>query len=92
MQWSIWTDPRICEITGDPPATKEDVKKVVYKQKEEERPMTPDTKKKIDKGIAEIFEKIELTTEKAKDLQKPNAFVQVAPVGASKAKDDCAER
>ena len=74
VQWSTWTDPLICQMTGSPPATKEDLRKVVYKQVKE--PMTPATKKKIDKGIDTIFEKVELTTAKAKDLEKPG------PVGA----------
>ena len=69
VQWSTWCDPRISELTGAPPATKEDLKKVVYKQVEEKGPMTPETRKKVDQGIDTIFEKIELTTEKAKDLE-----------------------
>jgi hypothetical protein len=69
VQWSTWSDPQICELTGAPPATKDDLRKVVYKQ----LPHTPtgDEKKKIDHGIDTIFEKIELTSEKAKDLEKP---------------------
>lgn len=68
-QWSTWTDPRISEIEGGPPATKDDLKKVVYKQIPHE--MTTDEKKKVDKGIDTIFDKIELTTKKAKDLEQP---------------------
>lgn len=68
VQWSTWMDPQICEITGAPPATKDDLKKVVYKQA---GPMTPDKEKKIDEGIDKIFDKIELTSEKAKDLEEP---------------------
>jgi len=66
-QWATWMDPEISDITGSPPATKDDLKKVVYKQA---GPMTPDKREKIDKGIDNIFDKIELTTEKAKDLEK----------------------
>ncbi|MFZ3376819.1 MAG: hypothetical protein WA183_14830 [Chthoniobacterales bacterium] len=73
VQWSTWSDPRICEITGAQPATKDDLKKVVYKQVEEQGPLTPDKKKKIDQGIDTIFDKIELTSEKAKDLEKPES-------------------
>jgi hypothetical protein len=69
VQWSTWMDPRITEITGARTATKEDLKKVVYKQVEKQGPMTPGKKKKIDQGIDTIFEKIELTTAKAKDLE-----------------------
>ena len=79
-QWSTWCDPRISELTGAPPATKEDLKKVVYKQVPE--PMTPETKKKIDKGIDTIFEKVELTTAKAKDLEKADEYAQVETTGA----------
>ena len=71
VQWSTWMDPRISQITGAPPATKEDLKKVVYKQVEEKGPMSPETKKKVDQGIDTIFAKVELTTAKAKDLEKP---------------------
>jgi hypothetical protein len=71
VQWSTWMDPQICEITGAPPATKDDLKKVVYKQVEEQGRVTSEKKKKIDEGIDTIFDKIELTTEKAKDLEKP---------------------
>jgi hypothetical protein len=80
-QWSTWCDPRISEITGAPPATKDDLKKIVYKQAEEKRPMTPATKKKIDQGIDTIFEKIELTTTKAKDLEQSGAATETAKLG-----------
>jgi hypothetical protein len=79
VQWSTWTDPVICQMTGSPPATKEDLRKVVYKQVTE--PMTPATKKKIDQGIDTIFEKVELTSAKAKDLEKPNPFAQIELTG-----------
>jgi hypothetical protein len=72
VQWATWTDPQICEIVGTTPATKDDLKKVVYKQVEEKGPMSPDTKKKVDQGIDTIFEKVELTSAKAKDLAKPD--------------------
>jgi hypothetical protein len=71
LQWSMWSDRRVCELTGAPPATKDDLKKVVYKQVEEHGSVSPDKKKKIDEGIDTIFEKIELTNQKAKDLEKP---------------------
>jgi len=64
-QWATWV--RISEVTGDPPPTKDDLKKVVEKQVGK---VPPDKQKKIDEGIDTIFEKIELTTEKAKDLDK----------------------
>lgn len=81
VQWSTWSDPRISELTGAPPATKEDLKKVVYKQVEERGPVTPDKKKKIDEGIDNIFEKVELTTTKAKDLEEPDPFANVELTG-----------
>jgi hypothetical protein len=79
VQWSTWTDPRICEITDAPPATKDDLKKVVYKQVEEQGPLTEEKKKKIDDGIDKIFEKIELTSEKAKDLEKAEPGNETPP-------------
>jgi hypothetical protein len=57
------------EVTGDPPPTKDDLKKVIEKQVGK---VPPDQQKKVDEGIDKIFEKIELTTEKAKDLEKEN--------------------
>jgi hypothetical protein len=69
VQWLVWSDPRICEIAGAPPAKKEDFKKVIYKQVEEHGPMTTDTKKKIDKGADTMWDGIELAGAKAKDLE-----------------------
>ena len=66
-QWATWV--RMSEVTGDPPPTKDDLKKVVEKQVGK---APPDQQKKLDEGIDKIFEKIELTTEKAKDLEKEN--------------------
>jgi hypothetical protein len=83
VQWSTWMDPEICEITGATPATKDDLKKVVYKQLEEKGPMTPETKKKVDQGIDTIFEKVELTTDKAKDLEKQDQYAQAEPGGGT---------
>ena len=83
VQWSTWSDPEISEITGAPPATKDDLKKVVYKQVEEKGPMTPATRKKVDQGIDTIFEKVELTTAKAKDLEKPDQYAQTEPGGGT---------
>jgi hypothetical protein len=76
VQWSTWTDPQICQIVSTTPATKDDLKKVVYKQVEEKKPMSPETKKKVDQGIDTIFEKVELTTAKAKDLEKPEGSAE----------------
>jgi hypothetical protein len=83
VQWSTWTDPVICQMTGSLPATKEDLRKVVYKQVEQQGPMTPEKKKKVDQGIDTIFEKVELTTAKAKDLEKPGPFFE-GPVSTEK--------
>jgi hypothetical protein len=83
VQWSTWTDPVICQMAGSPPATKEDLRKVVYKQIESKKPMSPETKKKVDQGIDTIFEKVELTTAKAKDLEKPGAFFE-GPISTQK--------
>ena len=71
VQWSTWSDPQVCALVGTPPATKDDLKKVVYKQVEEKRPMTPASQNRVDQGIDTIFEKVERTTAKAKDLEKP---------------------
>lgn len=92
VQWSTWTDPRISEITGTPPATKEDLKKTVYKQTEETRgPLTPEIKKKLDTGIDTLFSKIELTTVKAKDIEEPPAK-DIGPTGPINVSDDTAKK
>ncbi len=81
VQWSVWSDPKISEITGDPPAKKDDLKQVVYRQKEEKGKMKSQTKKKIDNGIDTIWDKIELTSAKAKELEKPDPFASVELTG-----------
>lgn len=81
VQWSTWMDPEISQMTGSPPATKEDLRKVVYKQVEQQGPMTAEKKKKVDQGIDTIFEKVELTSAKAKDLEKTESSTPVEPTG-----------
>ncbi len=70
VQWSTWMNPDLAKVTGVPPATRQDLEKVVYKQVEASGPMTPQKKKKVDEGINTIFEKIELTSARAKDLEE----------------------
>jgi hypothetical protein len=72
IQWSVWSNPRICEITGSQPATKEDFQTVVYKQVKEGDLASPKTKEKIDKGDDAMWTGIELASAKAKDLEKPD--------------------
>jgi hypothetical protein len=79
VQWSTWSDPQVCDVSKAPPATKDDLKKVVYKQIDKKGTPSSDTKDKIDKGIDTIFEKIELTTAKAKDLEKQEQPANQSP-------------
>jgi hypothetical protein len=88
VQWSTWSDPRICQITKSTPATKADLQQVVYKQADKKP--SRETKKKLDQGIDKIFEEVELTNEKAKELEKPDPFSNVELTGA-KAKDQAAK-
>ena len=81
VQWGLWSDPGVAKKTDGKPATKEDLKKVVYKQLEEQGPLPPDTKKKVDQGINTIFEKVQLTSKKAKDLKEPDPFAGVEVTG-----------
>ena len=81
-QWSTWSNPQVCEVSKAPPATKDDLKKVVYKQIDKKGTPSSDTKNKIDKGIDTIFEKIELTTAKAKDLEQPAQTANPSPTPA----------
>ncbi len=78
IQWSVWGDPEICGITGAKPATKDELKQVVYKQVEKQGPMSRATKKKVDQGIDTIFEKVELTSSKAKELEEPEEEEMIA--------------
>ena len=45
--------------------------------------MSPETKKKVDQGIDTIFEKVELTSAKAKDLEKPGPSFE-GPISTGK--------
>ena len=79
VQWSTWSNPQVCDVSKAPPATKDDLKKVVYKQIDKKGTPSSETKDKIDKGIDTIFEKIELTTAKAKDLEKQEQPANQSP-------------
>lgn len=79
IQWSVWSDPRICEITGTTPATKEDFQTVVYKQVQERDLASPKAKEKIDKGDDAMWSGIELAGAKAKELEKPDPSEQAQP-------------
>jgi hypothetical protein len=78
-QWSVWSDPRICQITGAQPATKEDFEKVVYKQVEQHGPITPETKKKIDQADDAMWSGIQLASAKAKDIEKRDESAGTPP-------------
>jgi hypothetical protein len=71
LQWSTWGDPRISDLVHSPPATKEDFKRNIDKQAEEHGPVTREKRKKLDKGTDALWDGIELTNEKAKDLEQP---------------------
>ena len=73
VQWGVWRDPEIAKITGEKPAAKADLAKTIYKQAEEQGPVAPETKQKLDQGIDEIFESIELTGKEAKAIEKSPA-------------------
>jgi len=79
IQWIVWSDPRICGITGGKPATKEDFDRVVYKQVEQRGPVTPQTRKKIDKGDDAMWNGIQLASAKAKDLEKRDESAGAPP-------------
>ena len=69
VQWSTWEDPRISELTSSPPVEKEDFKQNVEKQAKEHGPVTKEVRRKLDKGTDAMWDGIELTSEKAKDLE-----------------------
>src|SRR5262249_11409731 len=66
--------PDLSALTGNQPATKDDMKDVVKKQQHE--PVSSSTEKKIDKGVDTIWNDIELVGTKAKDIDHPQ-FAQV---------------
>ena len=70
LQWATWASPDISDITGSPPANKDDFKKTVNDQVSKHHKPDKETRKKIDDGIDKMWDGIELTSEKAKDLEK----------------------
>jgi hypothetical protein len=79
VQWGVWSDPAIGKATGSKPAGKPELAKTIYDQAEKAGPITPEKKAKLDEGINNVFEAIELTGAAAKDIaaQPPAA----APAG-----------
>jgi hypothetical protein len=69
VQWSVWSNPQVARATGQKLATKADLAKTIYKQAEQGGPLTADKKKLLESGINSIFQSIELTGKKAKELQ-----------------------
>jgi hypothetical protein len=69
VQWSTWEDPRVSELTSSPPVEKGDFKQNVEKQAKEHGPVTKEARRKLDKGTDAMWDGIELTSEKAKDLE-----------------------
>ena len=69
IQWAVWCNPQLAKITGEKTATKKDLTKTIYKQVEQGGVVTEEKKKKLDSGINEIFQSIELTGKKAKEIR-----------------------
>jgi hypothetical protein len=78
VQWSTWEDPRIAELVGGPPTNKDDFKKVINDQAKKHGPVSRDTRKRLDKGADDMWDTIELTSEKAKDLEHPTTTENVS--------------
>jgi hypothetical protein len=68
-QWSVWCNPQVAQATGTKVATKSDLAKTVYKQAEQGGALTTEKKKQLDTGINALFQSIELTGKKAKELK-----------------------
>ncbi|MBI5396335.1 MAG: hypothetical protein HZA91_13650 [Verrucomicrobia bacterium] len=75
-QWGVWSDPRICALTRETPATREDLARTVYRQVGEHTPVTPETRKKLDTGITDIFASVQLTSKEAKTLEPASPFAE----------------
>ena len=71
VQHSTWEDPRISEWVHSPPEDEEDFKKNIDDQAKQHGTITRDIRKKLDKGTNTMWDGIELTSEKAKDLEQP---------------------
>jgi len=69
----------IAEVTGETPATKEDLTKVIEEQVE----MTPEVREKMKPGIDNIWATVELTGEKAKEITDEAAAADEAALEAS---------
>jgi hypothetical protein len=79
-QWLTWSNPEISEITGETPATKEDLSTTVTKQIPKDVELTPVQQEQIDVGIDTIWGAIELTGTAAKDIQdESELFERVDP-------------
>ena len=85
-QWGPWMDPELAKVTGSKPATKEDLRKTVYKQATEHATLTPRTREKLDDGIEELFKGIQLASKEAKNLEEPSDLP--AGTGAINVSDD----
>jgi hypothetical protein len=85
VQWSTWEDPRVSDLTAAPPVEKEDFKQNVDRQANEHGPVSKEARRKLDQGTDSMWDGIELTSEKAKDLeaQPGGSAIQVSDETAS---------
>ena len=58
------------EATGEEPATKENITKVIEDQVGQDTELTPEVKEQLKPGIDSIWEVVELTGTKAKALEE----------------------
>jgi hypothetical protein len=73
VQWSTWEDPRISDLVHAPPADKDDFKRNIDHQAKRHGKVPRDVQKQLDKGTDSMWDAIELTSEKAKDLESTPA-------------------
>lgn len=79
LQWSTWEDPRISDSVHSPPVDKDDFKRNIDHQARQHGPINHDVRKKLDKGTDSMWEGIELTSEKAKDLENSDQNSEPPP-------------
>lgn len=80
-QWGVWSDPTVARLGGGKRATQKEMEKTFVRQAEKEKPLTREDKAQIAQGVAQIFQDVQLTSEKAKSLEEPDPFAKVELTG-----------
>lgn len=77
QQWATWADPTLSEITGEKPATTEDLSKTVTRQVPNPDSLSAPQKEALERGITAIWDAIQLTGEAAKSTPETRTPFQL---------------